>query len=298
MRRLVVNADDLGLTRGVNDGIFDAHHHGILTSASLFANAPATLDAVARARSVSLGVGVHLTLVDGAPVLPPASIPTLIEGDGRFRRSWKPFIVACLTGRVSLVEVERELIAQVERLLAAGIRPTHVDTHKHVHMYPPVFATVATVAARYGISVVRVAYEPDWATEFRRARGLSGGTVRRQALLTAATGLWARHNRRVARSLGLVTPRFIGRIQTGVLDRSMLQALLRGIGDGVTELMVHPGYANAALAATGTRLLASRERELELLCDLATRAVVDTENIILTRHDLKPVDRRSLRHVS
>src|ERR1700726_3854812 len=94
-RRLVVNADDLGLTVGVNDGIFDAHQHGILTSASLFANAPATVDAIRRAHShPALGLGAHLTLVDGTPSLPARLIPSLVTEDGQFRRSWKPFIVA------------------------------------------------------------------------------------------------------------------------------------------------------------------------------------------------------------
>jgi len=115
MRRLVVNADDLGLTIGVNDGIFDAHEHGILTSASLLANAPATADAARLARShPTLGVSVHLSLVEGDPVLPPDHVPTLVEDDERFRRSWKPFIVACLTGRVSMLEVKHELTAQID----------------------------------------------------------------------------------------------------------------------------------------------------------------------------------------
>src|SRR6516162_4404221 len=103
-RRLVVNADDLGLTVGVNDGIFDAHDRGILTSASLMANAPAAVHAIHRLRSrPSLGIGMHLTLVDGTPMHPPDRVPTLMRDDGRFYTSWKPFIVACLTGRVSMV---------------------------------------------------------------------------------------------------------------------------------------------------------------------------------------------------
>src|SRR5262245_52144351 len=144
LRQLVVNADDLGLTVGVNDGIFDAHELGILTSASLFANAPATDDAIRRARfRTSLGVGVHLALVDAAPTLPAESVPTLVTGDGRFRQSWRPFIIACLRGQVSLGDVERELAAQIERVLDSGISPTHLDAHKHVHAYPPIFAIAA-----------------------------------------------------------------------------------------------------------------------------------------------------------
>ena len=160
LRSLVINADDLGLTVGVNNGIFDAHDRGVLTSASVFANARATEDAIARAlRRPSLGVGCHLTLVDGQPTLPPARVPSLIEGDGRFHRSWKPFIVSCLLGRISLGEVEQELTAQIDRIRSAGLRLTHLDAHKHVHAYPPIFAIVVRLAERFRIPVVRVPFE-------------------------------------------------------------------------------------------------------------------------------------------
>ncbi len=300
MRRLVVNADDLGLTTAVNDGIFDAHRHGILTSASLFPNAPATADAIERVRSVrSLGVGVHLTLVDGVPVLPPASIPTLVEGDGRFRRSWKPFIVACLTGRISLGDVERELTAQIQRVLAAGIAPTHADAHKHVHAYPPVFSVVATLAARFGIPTVRIPYEqPQWAAMMPLPADRARWIERRQAALNAVMWPWARANARVASSLGLQTPRFLGRVHTGLLDEPSLHRLLAGIGAGVTELMVHPGYVDTALIETGTRLVDSREEELALLCIGQTRALVGSERISLVRHGSTETNSRSFRHVS
>src|SRR4051794_32284931 len=115
-RQLVVNADNLGLSVRVNEGIFDAHERGILTSASLVANAPATVDAIRRRHAAAtLAIGVHLTLVSGSPTLPPDQVPTLLADDGRFRRSWMPFIVACLRGRVSLLEVEQELAAQIRR---------------------------------------------------------------------------------------------------------------------------------------------------------------------------------------
>src|SRR5262245_57707377 len=125
IRQLVVNADDLGLTVGVNDGIFDAHAHGVLTSASLMVAAPAAADASRRLTArPSLGVGVHLTLVDGSPILPASRIPTLVGRDGRLRRSWRSFVIDCLRGRVSLVEAERELDAQIERTFEAGVSPT------------------------------------------------------------------------------------------------------------------------------------------------------------------------------
>ena len=298
LRRLVVNADDLGLTAGVNDGIFDAHQHGILTSASLMANAPATADAIRRARShPSLGLGAHLTLVDGAAILPPGRVPTLVEDDGRFRRSWKPFIVACLQKRVSLVDVERELTAQIQRLAGAGVRLTHLDAHKHVHAYPPIFAIVARLAARFGIPVVRVPYERA-SQRTVLGDGRDRWTTRRQALLNAAMWPWARRNSRTAASLGLRTPHFIGRIHTGVFDQARLHALVRAIRPGVTELMVHPGYVDDALIGTSTRLLESRKQELDLLCRPDTHALILGQRIDLVRHDLARIITRSVRHVS
>jgi predicted glycoside hydrolase/deacetylase ChbG (UPF0249 family) len=302
LRRLVVNADDLGLTVGVNDGIFDAHELGILTSASLFANAPATADAIRRAHSLpSLGVGVHLALVDGTPILPPGKVPTLVTGDGRFPSSWKPFIVACLQRRISLQEVERELTAQIERLRGSGIALTHLDAHKHVHAFPPVFAIVARLAVRFGIPVVRMPYEqPSRWTALLAAGGNSRERqiARRQALLNAAMWPWAQRNYRLAASLALRTPGFIGRIHTGVLTRSTLRTALHTASSAVTELMVHPGYVDDALRQTGTRLLESRRQELELLCQLDTRALLLGERIDLIRHDLTHVARRSLHYVS
>ena len=296
MRRLVVNADDLGLTVGVNDGIFDAHDHGILTSASLFAGAPATSDAIRRARSrPSLGVGVHLALVDGTPTLPPSRVPTLVEDDGRFRRSWKPFIVACLRGTVSLAEVELELTAQIERLRDAGIRPTHLDAHKHVHAYPPVFDIVARLAGRFGTPVVRVPYER-WSSVSGDIRW--GGRPGRQTLLNAAMLPWALRDYRTVASHDLRTPHFAGRIHTGVLSTDALARIIRALQPGVTELMVHPGYHDDELERTGTRLLESRQRELDLLCKLETRALLVGERVDLVRHDLTHVMNRSLRHVS
>lgn len=299
LRRLVVNADDLGLTVGVNNGIFDAHDRGVLTSASLFANAPATTDAIRRVRfRPSLGVGVHLTLVDGAPTLPPSRVPSLVKDDGRFRASWKPFIVACLRGRVALDEIERELTAQIERIRAEGIRPTHLDAHKHVHAFPNIFAIVARLAERFRIPAVRVPYE--------RWSGVRGDdrqrhTARRQALLNAAMLPWARRDYRAAAAHGVRSPQFMGRIHTGVMSTASIEASLRRVRPGITELMVHPGYVDDALRQTTTRLLLSRAEEVALLCATAIRDVVIDEDIQLIRHDLIPFSTsvtRSVRHVS
>jgi hopanoid biosynthesis associated protein HpnK len=296
LRSLVVNADDLGLTVGVNNGIFDAHDHGVLTSASLFANGRATADAIARAlRRPSLGVGCHLTLVDGQPTLSPARVPSLIEGDGRFRTSWKPFIVSCLLGRISLAEVELELAAQIDRIRSAGVTLTHLDAHKHVHAYPPIFAIVTRLAERFRIPVVRVPFE--------RRPNIYGSrpqrrTARSQALLNAAMLPWAWRDYRSAARAGIRTPHFIGRTLTGVLSTEALTTMVRALPAGVTELMVHPGYVDETLMGLSTRLLDARADEVGLLTGADTFDLLNDQRITLIRHDLSLFEHRSLRHAS
>src|SRR5262249_21701635 len=160
--------------------ILEAHLRGILTSASLFANAPSTEEAILIARRTpTLGVGCHLTLVDGSPLLPSSQVPTLAPG-GEFRRSWRAFITAAMTPRVESHEVERELEAQIDRVQSAGVRLTHLDAHKHVHAYPPVFRIVARLARRFGIQTVRVPCESPAALLVVRNAAISGAN--RQAL--------------------------------------------------------------------------------------------------------------------
>lgn len=280
-RTLVVNADDLGLTVGVNDGIFHAHDRGILTSASFMASAPAAANAIRGLRNrPALGIGVHLTLVDGAPTLPPDRVPTLVDDDGRFRPSWKPFIVACLLGRVSMQDVERELTAQIECVAFEGINVTHLDAHKHVHVYPPVFEVVTRLAERFRIPVIRVPYE---------------GTMADLPLFA-----WAQQDYRLAASRGIATPQFVGRKMTGVMTADALASAVRRLGPGQTELMVHPGYIDDALRRLPTRLLASREREVELLTSTEIDRLIADEEILLVPHDLQTnlALARSHRHVS
>jgi len=296
VRNLVINADDLGLTLGVNTGIFDAHDIGIVTSASLFANAPATADAIRRIRSrPSLGVGVHLTLVDGAPTLPPYRIPTLVQEDGRFHDSWKPFIAACLRRRIALNEVERELAAQIDCLRSEGIRLTHLDAHEHVHAYPPLFAIVARLADVFHIPVVRVPYErwsPVWGDEWQRY------VARRQALANLAMLPLAQYDYRAAAARGIRTPHFTGRVHTAVLNATALQATVRRLRPGTTELMVHPGYVDDALRQMPTRLLSSRAQEVALLCSETTADLLISERVQLVRHDLVPLPMQLTRSFS
>jgi predicted glycoside hydrolase/deacetylase ChbG (UPF0249 family) len=222
--------------------------------------------------------------------LPPDRLRTLVDGGGRFHKFWKPFIAACLVGRVSLFEVERELTAQVWRLMEDGVHLTHLDSHKHVHAYPPIFNVVAHVAARFGIPVVRVPSERGWSFDgdLRDRR-----TIRYQSFLNLSTWPWNRRNYKIAAALGLRTPDFAGRILTGVLTMSALKQTVRKVRPGVTELMVHPGNVDDELLRTKTRLLESRRQEVDLLCHVGVRQLLLDENICLGRHDVIREERRS-----
>jgi hopanoid biosynthesis associated protein HpnK len=286
-RLLIVNGDDFGLTPGVNAGIVHAHTRGLLTSASMFPNAPSTEDAVSIARAMpSLGVGCHLTLVDGVPLLAPSRVPTLAPG-GVFRPTWGKFIVAAAAGRIALAEVERELEAQIDRLRSTGIALTHLDSHKHVHAYPPIFRIVARLARRFRLSTIRIPYEAPAGRWLVRTASTAG--ARRQAIENVALGPWCAYDRRLLAAEGLpAPPRFIGRVLTGLFTVDRMVDLVRSVPDGITELMTHPGYVDQALMNIPTRLRDARAAEVDALTDSHVRDAVRSAGISLRAHGTRP----------
>jgi chitin disaccharide deacetylase len=287
-RLLVINGDDFGLTPGVNAGMLDAHRDGVLTSVSIFANAPATNDAIAIARATpSLGVGCHLTLVDGTPTLAPSDVPSLAMADGRFRPTWGSFIRDCLFGRVDLADVRRELTAQIVRLQGAGIVLTHLDSHKHVHTYPPIFRIVADLAMQFRVPAVRVPYESPWLGPV--PADLRDPGIRRQAFENLGLRWWTHRDTRVLARHRRIAPAFFGRVHTGRLTGDVLKQIVSRLPDGVSELMMHPGYVDAALTRVRTRLLREREDEVDLLRSVDAREAIREAHATLVRHDLRPV---------
>ena len=172
--RLIINADDFGLTHGVNAAIADLFHAGALSSTTLMANSRAFLDAAGLANALpGMGVGCHIVLVDGNPLSVPANIPTLLAHDcRRLQPSLKIFARDALLGRLDEADIEREASAQVTRLLDAGITPTHLDTHKHTHMYPAVLRPLLRVAERFAIPAIRNPFEQAWSLRIGRGRTL------------------------------------------------------------------------------------------------------------------------------
>jgi hopanoid biosynthesis associated protein HpnK len=282
-RNLIVNADDLGWTAGVNRGIAEAHRNGIVTSASLLANGQAFAEGVALARDAGgLGLGVHLNLNDGPPVAPPESVPSLVNHAGEFEGGPDGLLLKIATRALSLREVEVEWSAQISKVRDAGIEPTHLDGHKHVHMLPGLFEIALRLAKRHGIGAIRVSHE---ASSLRSA--LSTGerraaVVLKQGVQARGLKLLARNAREQAERAGMsAADYFCGIAQTGELTKEGVARLLRNLPEGTTELMCHPGYADDALRKTATRLQASRQKEVEILTDTEIRNLVASQGIRL-----------------
>ena len=282
--RLIVNADDLGLTRGVNRAIVQSHQQGIVTSATLMANAPAFSDAVALLQTVpTLSVGCHLVLVDGTPLAPSNSIPSLLDPDASapsFRKKLWKFALAAARGKISSREVEAEASAQIQKLLQAGVPISHVDCHKHAHMFPAVLEGVLRAANAHGIRAIRNPFEP----AFARPAAVKLGA--KNAIRSAESALLSRQYSRMFRvrvsRYGLTTTDgSIGVTVTGSLDLQRFTESLRNApAVGTYEFVCHPGYNDVELANAGTRLVQSRETELTLLCSPEARKLVANAELI------------------
>ena len=265
MTRLIINADDFGLTSGVNRAVAELHQAGLLTSATLMARAQATADAIEISLATpSLGVGCHVVLLDGEPVLSPQSeIPNLADPiTGRFRPSLIPFLGAVhrywprMAASPMNKEIEGEAAAQISLLQNRGIRLTHIDTHKHVHMFPAVLRPVLRAARAAGIRTVRNPFEPAWSLH-----ATQGAPRLRRVQVSLLRRLQSSFHRIVAEEGFTNTDGAIGVLATGSLDAATVASLLRQLPSGTWELVTHPGYNDADLAHVHTRLRASRDTE-------------------------------------
>jgi hopanoid biosynthesis associated protein HpnK len=284
LKNLIVNADDLGWSEGVNRGIAEAHRSGIVTSASLLANGAAFVLAVELVRTTpGLGVGVHLNLTDGAPTAERETVTSLLSNEGEFAHSPESLLLRMARRAVELNEVEREWDAQIARVREAGIQPTHLDGHKHVHMLPGFFELALRLAKRHGIAAVRVAHEESsLRAALTAGREQNAGIVMKQGVQARGLKLLARDAREIAERAGIAAADyFCGIAQTGELTREGVERLLRGLPEGTTELMVHPGFVDEELKKSATRLRESREQEVRILTDTRIRNIVASEGIRL-----------------
>ena len=236
--RLVVNADDFGMSPSISRGILRAHRDGIVTSTSLLGNCADLEHArAALAEAPNVGIGVHLALTEGSPIADPASVPSLLTKTGRFLERGTAFVAAWTKRQIDPADVEREFDAQVARVRAAGITIDHLDTHHHLGFLPMVGRSVEAVARRHNIGAIRSAVESttlSWVTDPRR--GIKAGVLTGLGWLTRRQLGARRHS---AQSWGYV--------ESGRLDEVRVLEIIGRLGPGTHELICHPGEESTTI---------------------------------------------------
>jgi predicted glycoside hydrolase/deacetylase ChbG (UPF0249 family) len=263
---VVVNADDFGFTPDVNEGIVEGHRRGILTATTLMANGDAFKHAVELAAAVpTLDIGCHLVLIGGRSLLTGRALPASV-----------PQLLAAMAKRE--IRIYDELAAQVRHIIGAGIRPTHLDTHKHTHIAPPVLDAVARLAREFGIPWVRRPFD----FPMNAARG---GVPLLKRLTSDSLSVLRRRFHTVLERYGCrSTDHFAGFQITGRFRTPELVSLMEALPEGSTELMCHPGHCGEALRHARTRLKESREHELEALMALEVREAMERQGIELVNY--------------
>jgi hopanoid biosynthesis associated protein HpnK len=285
VRQLLVNADDFGLTAGVNRAIAETHAQGVVTSTTLMAAGQAFADAVEKSKAAPrLSIGCHVVLVDGAPVSEPGAIDTLLAVRSaepeRFYARVSNVAARAVFGGFDRDQLVEEIAAQIRKIQSAGVTVTHLDTHKHTHIFPEILTALVRAARICGVPAIRNPFVP--------VRAIRAKSLRQKP------GLWKRYGQvRVLRSFagqfrqkmrraGLRTPDgSVGVIETGSIDASLLRHALISLPDGTWELVCHPGYDDADLRAAHTRLLESRDEERRLLTSPELRGLLEEQKIRL-----------------
>lgn len=289
MRKLIVNADDFGLTAGVNRAIVETHTAGVVSSTTLMANGAQFDDAVSLARSTpSLSVGCHVVLVDGTPVSPDHAVDTLrairSAEPQQFYSSLSAFAARATLGGFDRDQLVAEVVAQIRKIQSTGVQVTHLDTHKHAHIFPEVLNALLRAARICGVRAIRNPIVPVKALPARLFKGKPHLWKRYSQVRMLHT--FARHFLKQTKRAGLLTPDgVLGVIETGASESggfsSLLRATLAALPEGTWELVCHPGYNDTDLAAVNTRLRESRDEERRLLTSAEFRQFLDEQKIQL-----------------
>lgn len=296
VRRLIINADDFGLTSGVNRAIAEAHRRGVVSSATLMANSRAFEDAIDLARSLlrgstTFGVGCHVVLLDGEPLLGGDEVHSLLQpvgenGDRQLRTSLSDFAMAALRGKLNADEIQAEAMAQMRRVQSAGIRLSHFDTHKHAHMFSAVLRPLLRAARALDVPAVR--------NPIGRFFPLPLSKLLRQSRLwtrftqmSVLRSLAARFRAEVLAHGLRTTDGTFGVLVTGVLDLNLFLTIVDSIPQGTWEFVCHPGYNDSDLDQVRTRLRQSRAQELEVLTSVEAKQALERCGIeLISYHQL------------
>jgi predicted glycoside hydrolase/deacetylase ChbG (UPF0249 family) len=284
-RKLIINADDFGLTRGVNLAVFECAKVGMLRSATLMPNGEACDDAVNAAKGLGsggFGIGIHFVLTGLRPVLPAEKLHGLAGPDGLLP-SGPGLLLKKIVGRKSLRDdIKAELFAQAEKVFDSGLSVTHFDSHKHVHIIPMVLDILIEIARRFSVKAMRDPFEGEEAWRFfhdveknERVKFI------KQYMAARAAGFCRPYFRARVRKAGIQTPAVLyGISPTGLMNEKIILRICRMLGPGTSELMTHPGIVDADLRRSKTRLLGSRAKEKDLLMSRRVKEMFERHQII------------------
>ena len=277
-RRIIINADDFGLCDGVNEAVARAHSDGILTSATIMVNMPAAEKAVKIAKKLpSLGVGVHLNLNEGQPISKDPGIDRLLDSDGQFAHSPLKLSLLSLAGHKIREAIRTELAAQIQWVIDHGLKPTHLDSHKHIHSFPALFSIVCQSARRFQISAIRWTFEPKELSRIPWPMTSEEGRIR-----AIKVRIMAKINRMQNKDF-LKNDVLLGIAHTGRIDVNFFKAVTLYNSAATVEVMTHPGFIDG-LDADKTRLLHQRKVELDALCSEKTRQYFKDAGIKLVHY--------------
>lgn len=271
---LIVTADDFGASIEINEAVERGHRDGCLTAASLMVTGTAFQDAVERARRLpTLGVGLHLVLVEGTPALPPEAVPALMDRQGRFRTDMARAGAEIFFRTDARRQLRAEIEAQFARFAATGLPLDHVNAHKHFHLHPTIASTVIDIGHRYDMRAMRAPVEP--IAVVRQVEPVSNSVPGRVATL------WATLLRRRLRAHGITVPdQVFGLAWSGAMTAERVKGLIDRLPPGLTELYLHPAMTNEfAGHAPGYRYA----DEFAALGDAGVRKSIDRAGIRLAR---------------
>lgn len=271
MKRLVVTADDFGAAIAVNEAVERAHREGIVTAASLMVAGDAALDAVARARAMpTLGVGLHVVLVEGRSVLPPDRLPDLVDIRGRFRNDLARLGFKVFASRAARKQLADEIEAQFAAFASTGLALDHVNAHKHFHLHPIVTSTILRIGRRFGMNAIRAPIEP------RRLLRRIDGTPIRPRIETS----WAKLVRRRMRAAKVAVPdQVLGLTWSGAMTTNRVRGVLESLPAGLTEIYAHPATGPYPGSAAGY----DYSGELAALTDPVAKGLIARNSILLGR---------------
>jgi chitin disaccharide deacetylase len=264
---LIVTADDFGLHEALNEAVQQAADGGVLSAASLMMTAPATADALRRARHLPrLRVGLHLVLADGASLLPAAQLPDLVDAQGLFGAGMLPAAVRFFLLPRARRQLEAEIRAQFAAFARTGLPLDHVNAHKHFHLHPTLLEMILAIGRDFGLRTMRVPDEPLWFA--RRCGGVAGGTA--SLLLTP----WVALMRQRLRAAGVAcNDRVFGIGGTGAMDEVALIEILSRLGPGVSEIYLHPAVPQAGVLSPASAGYRHGEELAALLSERVRLAV-------------------------